>query len=265
MFCGDQNVPQGTEDVIPLWLAKKLAYVAQQHHPERQPTYKDYSYENLADFPSGTPKSEREVGAIPKAFKLPGICAECNRGWMSRLEQAVILVMEGFILRGTPKLLTPYDQLVLSTWMTKTCLTYDAAAEPIRLISEERGTRAFFQRPFPPWNSYVHIGHDPNHTPEGSIGHRRGWRHGDYRVSGQPVIPVHIARFSFQFDYLILTAGIHYGEDDLANYGLIQTVAPPDSPYFHQIWPPVERFLWPSDAALIPGGGPHSLRPPTGD
>src|SRR5258708_6342379 len=93
-FCGDQDVPRGIEDVLPLWLANKLGYYAQQHHPGTQPSYNSYTYTDLAQFSDdvtgGTGAlTQRHVGAVPKAFKLPDVCVECNGGWMSRLETAV--------------------------------------------------------------------------------------------------------------------------------------------------------------------------------
>jgi hypothetical protein len=132
IFCGDQQVPGGEEDVLPRWVGSKLRYYA-QHHPGVEPVYVGYDHDNPSDFRtdvddrSGTQATGMDhTGGRPMARKLPDVCMECNRGWMSRLEQSAGLLIPGFLV-GESKILTPYDQFNLSTWMVKTCLTYDAA------------------------------------------------------------------------------------------------------------------------------------------
>src|ERR1039458_1619145 len=116
MFCADTSVPSSGEDVFPMWLQKKLAYVARQYHPDAQPHYTTYVYDSLSTFQEDITRDAnirregyRVLGARPAAYKLPDVCETCNRGWMSRLEEAGKLVMVGLIA-GKSKLLTPYDQ-----------------------------------------------------------------------------------------------------------------------------------------------------------
>jgi hypothetical protein len=67
-LCGDKAVPRSREDVIPRWLAEKLAYFARQHHPGQEATYEDYSYERLSDFGAPNYVAARKIGDIPTAF-----------------------------------------------------------------------------------------------------------------------------------------------------------------------------------------------------
>lgn len=245
-FCGDKQVPSAREDVVPRWLARKLAHYAQQRHPDTPTDYKSYGYEHLDDFMVGNSSSERSTGAIPARFHLPDVCGPCNREWMGRLEQGAGLVMTGFLV-GEQKLLAPYDQFVLAMWAVKTSLAFDAS-QTIRLISEEFGTRDLYRRTYPLPGAQVLIGHDPNHVPEGSFTHGRRQINGAWLGS---TFDVHAATFTFQFDCLLFQTTINYGLDVL-DHKEWATWFPANPPYFHQVWPPVERFLWPSGAALIP-------------
>jgi hypothetical protein len=248
-FCGDAGVPSAREDVFPRWLAEKLAYFARQHHPGTDARYVDYTYERLADLGTENTSAERETGAVPTAFHLPDVCRECNGGWMGRLEEAAKLVIVGLI-EGKPKMLAPYDQFVLGMWVVKTSLTYDAA-RGTRLVPEAFGTREFFRlgRPLP--GAYVAIGHDPNHTPDGSLVHARQEINGGRLAAREGVTrDAHAVRFAFQFDHLILKSIINYGEDLLAD-GVRQALLQPDPPHFNFVFPPVPRYVWPSTAALV--------------
>jgi hypothetical protein len=235
-------VPRSKEDVIPKWLAEKLAHYARQHHPEREPRYSDYSYDKLAGFGAGSPAGERKLGAaIPTAFHLPEVCESCNRGWMSALEEAAKRLIPG-LLEGQPKLLAPFDQFVLAMWTIKTALTYDAAHED-RWIPADHGTRKLFQLGYPLPGSHVMVGHDPDHVMEGAVAHGR--QDMGFEVSTN----MHAARFAFQFDRLLLKAHVNYGEHPAESRTQVPGF-PPSLPYFHQTWPPVPRYWWPSDAAL---------------
>jgi hypothetical protein len=251
IFCGDKGAPRGKEDVFPLWLAKKLAYVAEQRHPGSKPTYLNYNYEHIAALQHDEFIDKKVTGAIPAVFKLPDVCVACNGGWMGRLEEAARLEIVG-LLAGKPKLLAPYDQFILAAWMVKTCLTYDASREP-RHISDDSGSRRFFRlgQPLPFTN--VNIGHDPDHLPEGVLVHARA------KVAS--VAPeLDAVFFAFQFDHLVLVASINYAKD-LPEDGSRRVIAEAKPPYSERLWPPRDRFRWPSDVASVrrdsatPAGG----------
>jgi hypothetical protein len=241
-FCGDLGVPQGIEDVLPLWLAKKLAYQAETHHPGVQATYRKYSYDDFAalqtdDGSGSTATSSELTGKLPKGFLLPGVCIGCNGGWMSRLEEVARLTLTGLLI-GEPKRLTPFDQTTIATWAIKTSLTYDACYDP-RYVPEDIGTRRLFARGAPLPDTAVFIGHDPDLTPMGEFVHAR-----------QPTVtddgtPIGVT-IGFQFDHLILKTIIGLQATGLA------LVAPISSDHRTQIWPPRQAFVWPSVAALVP-------------
>ncbi len=54
------------------------------------------------------------------------VCAACNEGWMSNLEEAAARVMKPLI-RGEPRILTPDDQVLLARWAAKTALVFEFA------------------------------------------------------------------------------------------------------------------------------------------
>ena len=76
------------------------------------------------------------------------------------------------LIEGKPKLLTPYDQFTLSTWMVKTCMAYDAAREP-QLIPSLLGGHRLYALGYPPLISQVLVGHDADHIPMGEMLHGR--------------------------------------------------------------------------------------------
>jgi hypothetical protein len=129
-FCGDKGVPRSIEDVFPLWLGRKLAHQATVHHPEVQPNYVDYTYDNLEvfkrDLHIGDLAKTNTTYALPTAYRLRAVCGRCNGGWMGRLEEAARLLMVGFLI-GTQKHLAPYDQCMLGMWAIKSSLAYDAS------------------------------------------------------------------------------------------------------------------------------------------
>lgn len=163
---------------------------------------------------------------------------------MSRLEQAAKLVMVG-LMEGSRKRLTPYDQFVLSTWMIKTCLTYDASIVP-RCIPEEIGSRVLFEQGYPLPASHVILGFDADHIPEGSFVHSRAL----LSATRQSPSDLSAVLIGFQFDQLILQAMINLTviDNNTTSTGL---GIPTNSPRYERIWPTRDRFLFPTDAALI--------------
>jgi hypothetical protein len=212
--------------VLPQWLQEKLAHYARlqrraliaagQLHTSvgEEPSYTDYRYDQMAKFwqdiddrSTSRSSSRLTTGARPVPYKLPDVCRECNHGWMSRLEAAVGLIIPG-LMEGVEKRLTSFDQMVLSTWMIKTCLTYDAAVEP-RWIPAEDGSRLLFKYGYPIPGSSVLIANDREHKAEGVFVHGRMLLRADPSVTD-----VDAVRFQFQFDRLIIQAMINIGGHD---------------------------------------------------
>ena len=171
-FCGDRGVFSSSEDVFPQWLIKKLAHVAEVIIPGVEPRFVHHTYDDPSAFrddmrgrsPGDRGVGKRRLGAKPVAYKLPEVCDTCNRGWMSRLEEVSKNVMMGFV-EGRGKVLDPFDQLYISMWAVKTCLTYDACQEQ-RYVGPDVGSRRLFMLGYPLPGAHVLIGHDPDLVPE---------------------------------------------------------------------------------------------------
>ncbi len=198
---------------MPLWLARKLSKIAEERHPGSQPVYtRSYSYDNVDafsdDMPKGTPGQRvqvRRTGGRCQAQSVPPpVCRTCNGGWMARLEDGVKPIMVGFLC-GTPKTIDPLDELVLATWVAKTCLTYDASFSN-RYISNEIGTHRLYSIGMPMVCSHFSIGHDPDYTSEGSRVESRSGRMRITWPDGDSFIAV---QFHFQFEHLIIRAAIN--------------------------------------------------------
>ncbi len=258
MFCGDRGVQSSGEDVFPMWLQNKLKHFATQHHPSSDPRYMNCTYSDLAAFQDDIAAGSVDAadgrsvtGARPAAYKLPDVSASWNNGWMGRLEDAATRVMPGLI-EGKAKSLAPFDQLILATWMVKTCLTYDAAREP-SVISASVGSYEFFRNGVPRHTTFVAVGHDPDHVMEGALAHGR------MHVEANPLLApsMEAAIFTFQFDRLLLHASINISEN--MPHREMGVSVPLKAPYFERIWPQQGRFLWPSEAARL---SPDTLVPP---
>jgi hypothetical protein len=255
MFCGNEAVLQAAEDVIPMWLQNKLRHFAELRHPGQLPNFVGHTYDDegafRADVAEGTTGaravSQVVTGARPAPFTLPGVCETCNRGWMSRLEEANKHLLPG-LLEGRPKFLAPFDQFLIAMWVVKTCLTYDAHL-PARYVAPEPGTRRLFAQGYPLPLSLVDLGNDPDHQMEGAYLHRRKW----VRQANAPGITGVLV--SFQFDRLIVRAVINVADD--FSEPQLGIGWPIRSPYFQRVWPPHQGgFVWPSVAASAPRGAP---------
>lgn len=248
-FCGDKQVPRSQEDVIPLWLVDTLRHISESHHPGVEPMYVEHTYTNqealaadVAEGREGRRSDGRKVrGAKPVCDKLPDVCEICNGGWMHHLEEAVRPIIKGFIF-GNEKVLDPYQQFVIATWITKVCLGYDAAYDD-RWIPEEMGTRRFYETGYPLFGMQAHIGHDPKIIPEGALLHSRGPRGRARREDGSTF---DIIQFQFQFDHLLLRAVINCFDQVSVDKRMVGMGWEVDSPHFVQVWPKLGRVVWPS-------------------
>ena len=86
MFC-DQVGPRAEEDIISRWVSKELEPVG--------PISTDFLTE-VPDQP--IVRHTKQFGSLA-TLKLPRTCADCNGGWMSRLEEATRPILEPLIRR----------------------------------------------------------------------------------------------------------------------------------------------------------------------
>ena len=61
-------------------------------------------------------------------FKARTVCADCNSGCMSQLEQRARPVLSRLILSDKTLILTPDDQAVIATWMTTTAMMFESVS-----------------------------------------------------------------------------------------------------------------------------------------
>jgi hypothetical protein len=254
IFCGDVDVPSSGEDVFPLWLMDKLAHFAKKHHTDgSQPVYMEYQYSGVdsfqqdaqtGEFGANTASSPTLRGARPKGDKLPDVCGRCNGGWMEHLETAVRPIMTG-LLEGKPKTLHPYDQLILSTWITKTCLAYDAKYETPR-IPVEWGARRLYLLGFPSTGYHISIGHASDYVSDGSRVEGSAVLRGTW-VGGETFLAV---QFAFQFEHLIVRAILNIYESPFEQRPGIPLLM--GDPHHIEIWPVRRRITWPTETALLP-------------
>jgi len=110
VFCGQKGVTK--EHVWPLWLRAIFADSGSTHiiQSERASGNRNY-HGNL-------------LGATVRI-----VCASCNNGWLSRLEQKSMKLLSNMI-RGGYRQLEAADQELLSFWCVKTGLILDRVSSP---------------------------------------------------------------------------------------------------------------------------------------
>jgi hypothetical protein len=85
------------------------------------------------------------------------VCAKCNGGWMSQLEtQAKQLLVNMIRSTDVPVVLTPEQQVVVSTWMTKTTMVADYVVRRPPVFSEAQ-RRLMTSQMVPPYQMQVRL------------------------------------------------------------------------------------------------------------
>jgi hypothetical protein len=185
------------------------------------------------------------IGEKPVAFKLLNVCKKCNGGWMERLEYAVGRLIPGLI-EGETKSLDPYDQLVLSMWIMKTCIGYDAVQEE-SFIPNDVGSRRLYMNGFPLLYSVVQIGHIPDIKLDGEILHGRDTT----RLNTNPDCPAVSVGFRFGHFEIFVSFNMPTAEA-LASGHIIDGTGLAENSYHVEIWPPKSgRIEWPSEASKV--------------
>ena len=118
LFCGSTDMTE--EHLIPDWVFRAFQRtrrprinVLRHHHPGGG--FDDYH------------------GPRQETAKL--VCADCNSGWMSRLDNAASRALKPLIRGEGPVLLTPADQTAIAAWTLKVAIINDVTARrgPSRL------------------------------------------------------------------------------------------------------------------------------------
>jgi hypothetical protein len=123
VFCGASG-QLTKEHVIPKWVARAL--IDMEPGDEPPDWFQQYNAGGLI---------ERDV---QRSVQLPSVavravCALCNNGWMSSLENKSKPVIEPMI-RGEEVVLNPKQQLQIATWASKTVVAFESN-EPTSLVT----------------------------------------------------------------------------------------------------------------------------------
>jgi hypothetical protein len=111
IFCGES--PVTAEHVWPQWARRHLVLNEPQRHERTVQA-------------AGEPQSRHVFSLPPFEVTVRAVCAACNSGWMSRLEQrAKPLLTE--LLAGRELQLSRTEQQLLATWGLKTVFMLDAS------------------------------------------------------------------------------------------------------------------------------------------
>jgi hypothetical protein len=114
-FCGAS--PTTSEHIFPRWLERYLP-------PDRR------QQREVARYGEGGFDIQHPV--IGLDFRLNRVCAACNHGWLSELEQESIPVLDPLIRGLELILLSPREQRQIALWAVKTAMMTDLTqAEPI--------------------------------------------------------------------------------------------------------------------------------------
>ncbi len=118
IFCG-KNRDDGAqhnltkEDVWPTWLSKYVPRDLKSHTSGIGLVHRGH-----------VEKTSAKVDGDPRSRRVKLICASCNNGWMSRLqENAKPLVLA--LVQGKSTILSQKDQYTLATWCAMSVMTSD--------------------------------------------------------------------------------------------------------------------------------------------
>src|SRR5579862_7438320 len=114
-FCGAS--PTTSEHIFPRWLERYLP-------PDRR------QQREVARYGEGGFDIQHPVVGLD--FRLNRVCADCNNGWLSALEQESIPVLDPLIRGLGLTLLSPRKQRQIALWAVKTAMMTDLTqARPI--------------------------------------------------------------------------------------------------------------------------------------
>lgn len=125
IFCGKAE-PKGKdgEDIVSKWFAKEF-------HPSHAPeTFAVDVIEGVTA--DRLPKPISRQSQTAAAVRLADVCQECNRGWMSVIEEAAKPVLVP-LMQGKATTLDTSAANIITTWAQLKAITLDARMEPRRM------------------------------------------------------------------------------------------------------------------------------------
>jgi hypothetical protein len=233
-FCG-QRKPQAKEDIISEWIAREIG-PAGTNEDGTDGQYILELYSAADGNPPRFHKSQRR-GKWASVYKLPGICADCNNGWMSDIEdrtQDLLLPL----MRNEPRMLAEAECRTIARWSYLKAITLDAWYRSDPWLDPDAYS-TFHEQREAPGSTTVGLGivkpwADGRHAP---VSRKRG---AIRQIDGSPLT---VRRYTFVFRWLILQVVIP--ED-----GVTVPYSPPAG-WFVNIWPqffvsdPEPTYPWP--------------------
>lgn len=145
VFCGGSPVTK--EHVFPQWLNRYLLPGRQQIEQARYGV-------------GGFDKTRQSIGLD---FTVKKVCAQCNNGWMSRLEISSVGALEPLIIRQNLNLISLQQQRQIALWATKTAMMLDQTQQapllPLHQLWRMRTHQAI------PSGTRVWLGSCPERSP----------------------------------------------------------------------------------------------------
>ena len=120
VFCSGDG-PFTAEHILPEWTARLLGVQRLQVQATRG--------DDLV-------KTWQAVGTFGTTVKR--VCAGCNSGWMSELENIAKPILRDLIRSSSPRSLNADEQLVIASWVLKTCVVHECATNQRYFTDAER-------------------------------------------------------------------------------------------------------------------------------
>lgn len=142
IFCG-QRRSRAREDIVSKWVSEEIGGVG------------PFDTDHIGIVPGAPQSARRSRSGSLASLKLHDVCASCNSGWMSRLEDNVKPVLIPMI-QGRPTTLSVAQQRLIAAWAQLKALTLDAYY-PVRHLPASIAYD-FSKIAQPLMNSFVAIG-----------------------------------------------------------------------------------------------------------
>lgn len=246
IFCGERKLTN--EHVIPDWIRQIVP-----RGPKDSSLFTTYK-----SIDSGRHQNRIRSQTIqqgnPAAKKVRAVCANCNHGWLSTLEEelkpTLVVLVQGHSIE-----LTPWKQRRLATWATKTAMTAEFLKPKHAGIKFEERERLRLHRE-PSANFDVFVGHYHGRLFNTSMAHHSG----HFRYS-EPVPNERTGPANSQATIILLGAlfiQVTSTELENARFNLkdekiskLRRIWPPSDNIL--VWPPV-RTLSDDDISIILAG-----------
>lgn len=183
------------------------------------------------------------------------VCADCNSGWMSRLEDQVKRLLSPFFHEGRPVRLSVDDLGLLATWATKCWMAYSLTKAPEQNPFTTQEYRAVAAAPAPLGRSRVWLLHSESPVAQVAIGVA------STLLTFGPLPDLTQAQDNTAFGYLAASSVVLYlalvPPDIPAMVAISMTPKAMTLPAVRMCWPSARRQFFPLDE--VPDDAVQSL------